>query len=139
MSPLSTPPLNTFSQYEKVLQAYFLSYCSSRTYIQRSAQVNSSTEQGPDISALCDTWCEKNYSTKKMQNVTENIMGTLLPPQAPSNVVQRSKNQRYGKKKSTTYLGLIAYVIQDSPDKMLTFTQVKPIYLITQGVISIVF
>nr|XP_046217183.1 forkhead box protein H1-like [Oncorhynchus gorbuscha] len=58
-----------------------------------------------------------------MQNVTENIMGTLLPPQAPSNVVQRSKNQRYGKRKSTTYLGLIAYVIQDSPDKMLTFTQ----------------
>ncbi|CDQ82126.1 unnamed protein product [Oncorhynchus mykiss] len=50
-------------------------------------------------------------------------MGTLLPPQAPSNVVQRRKNQRYGKKKSTTYLGLIAHVIQDSPDKMLTFTQ----------------
>uniref|UniRef100_A0A674EGD5 Zgc:113424 n=1 Tax=Salmo trutta TaxID=8032 RepID=A0A674EGD5_SALTR len=50
--------------------------------IQRSGtasfQVNSSTEQGPDISALC---------------------------------------------KSTTYLGLIAYVIQDSPDKMLTFSQ----------------
>lgn len=116
-----------------------MSYCSSRTYIQRSVQVNSSTEQGPDISALCDTWCEKNSTTKKMQNVTENIMGTLLPPQAPSNVVQRRKNQRYGKKKSTTYLGLIAYVIQDSPDKMLTFTQVKPIYWITQGVISIVF
>ncbi|XP_055772095.1 forkhead box protein H1-like [Salvelinus fontinalis] len=59
----------------------------------------------------------------KMQNTTENIMGTLLPPQAPSNVVQRRKNQRYGKRKSTTYLGLIAYVIQDSPDKMLTFSQ----------------
>ncbi|CAB1350787.1 unnamed protein product [Coregonus sp. 'balchen'] len=58
-----------------------------------------------------------------MQNMTENIMGTLLPLQAPSNVVQRRKNQRYGKKKSTTYLGLIAYVIQDSPDKMLTFSQ----------------
>ncbi|XP_029590520.1 forkhead box protein H1-like [Salmo trutta] len=58
-----------------------------------------------------------------MQSTTENIMGTLLHPQAPSNVVQRRKNQRYGKKKSTTYLGLIAYVIQDSPDKMLTFSQ----------------
>ncbi|KAK6324040.1 hypothetical protein J4Q44_G00063790 [Coregonus suidteri] len=58
-----------------------------------------------------------------MQNMTENIMRTLLPLQAPSNVVQRRKNQRYGKKKSTTYLGLIAYVIQDSPDKMLTFSQ----------------
>uniref|UniRef100_A0A4W5N1B9 Si:ch211-239d6.2 n=1 Tax=Hucho hucho TaxID=62062 RepID=A0A4W5N1B9_9TELE len=45
------------------------------------------------------------------------------PCEAPSNVVLRRKNQRYGKKKSTTYLGLIAYVIQDSPDKMLTFSQ----------------
>uniref|UniRef100_A0A4W5N4I6 Fork-head domain-containing protein n=1 Tax=Hucho hucho TaxID=62062 RepID=A0A4W5N4I6_9TELE len=79
--------------------------------------------QGPDISALCVTWCEKNSTTKKMQSTTENIMETLLPPQAPSNVVLRRKNQRYGKKKSTTYLGLIVYVIQVSRDKMLTFSQ----------------
>uniref|UniRef100_A0AAY5KL36 Fork-head domain-containing protein n=1 Tax=Esox lucius TaxID=8010 RepID=A0AAY5KL36_ESOLU len=43
--------------------------------------------------------------------------------QAPSNGVPQRKHRRYGKNKSITYLGLVANVIQDSPEKMLTFTQ----------------
>lgn len=39
-----------------------------------------------------------------------------------SSVVPRKKYKKYS---TGTYIGLIAYAILDSPDKMLTFKQVK--------------
>ncbi|KAL0961914.1 hypothetical protein UPYG_G00333300 [Umbra pygmaea] len=58
-----------------------------------------------------------------MENITENMMGTFPCFQAPTKAVERRKNQRYGKQRNITYLGLIAYVLQNSPDKMLTFSR----------------
>lgn len=57
--------------------------------------------------------------------MSENMGTYLLPLQAPSNGAPRKKYTRYIKCTRPTYLGLIAHVIQDSPDKMLTFSQVK--------------
>ena len=56
--------------------------------------------------------------TNKMQNRTEKF-GAQLPLFAPA-----SSTQRYLYRKSTTYLGMIAVVLRDAPDKMLTFAQV---------------
>ncbi|CAK6949553.1 forkhead box protein H1-like [Scomber scombrus] len=52
-----------------------------------------------------------------MQNRTEKF-GAQLPLFAPANSAQRGPYR-----KSTTYLAMIAAVLQDAPDKMLTFAQ----------------
>lgn len=50
--------------------------------------------------------------------MTNGGFNVLLPR---SSVVPRKKYKKYS---TGTYIGLIAYAIQDSPDKMLTFKQV---------------
>ncbi|KAI4879561.1 hypothetical protein NFI96_012588, partial [Prochilodus magdalenae] len=53
--------------------------------------------------------------------MTRDMCAGLRPMEEESKGIQRRKYKRYTK---GTYVGLLAYVIQDSPNKMLTFRQI---------------
>ncbi|XP_036421397.1 LOW QUALITY PROTEIN: forkhead box protein H1 [Colossoma macropomum] len=53
--------------------------------------------------------------------MTKAMCAGFRPMQEESKGAQRRKYKRYTK---ATYVGLLAYVIQDSPNKMLTFRQI---------------